>query len=278
MLYRISITLGLVYSIQLVSSSVILHEGTIHGGDNHVEHSAPQSYEFGYKVKDPHGSGHFQKESGVSIGHSNKKVGSYGLQDADGRWRVVNYIADDHGFRASIETNEPGTGNSDPASVIINGPDSHGAPPLTVSAGHGPHELSHRQDHHHLEHPVEYGHHLPHGHHGHHGHDGHGYGHHQPEHHGVIPAGVPLGPPVIGIPLIDNFKSSSSSSSRKVEGEEKKVFLKRTKVVHSSGSNQEPRTESRYDGGNQGVSSTVVQSRDVPSPKKAVPVRRDRNE
>lgn len=263
--------------IQLISCGVILHEGTIHGGDNHVEHSAPQSYEFGYKVKDPHGSGHFQKESGVTIGHSNKKVGSYGLQDADGRWRVVNYIADDHGFRASIETNEPGTGNSDPASVVINGPDSHGAPPLTVSAGHGHgHDYEHGHGHPQLiqrhDYPVEH-HHDPHG----HGHS-HGHGHHQPDHNGIIPAGVPLGPPVIGIPLIDNFKSSSSSSSStKAEGESRKVFMKRTKVVHSS--TQEPRSESRVESQNQATSSTVVQSRDVPlsTPAKSL-MRRDRNE
>lgn len=264
------LAIGLISLNQLVSSSVLLHEGTIHGGDNHVDNSAPKSYEFGYKVKDPHGNEHFQKESGVSHGHSNKKVGSYGLQDADGRWRVVNYIADDHGFRASIDTNEPGTGNSDPASVIVNGPDSHGGPPLTVSTGGHGHGYEQHEPIHRIDHPIGHEH-EPYG----HGH-GHGHGHHQPEHHGIIPAGVPLGPPIIGIPLIDNFKSSSSSSSsRKVEGEVKKVLLKRTKVTHSS--TQEPRSDYRQES-NQAVSSTVVQSSDVPRLTGKTPLRRDRNE
>lgn len=41
--------------------------------------------------------------------------------DPFGTFRVVEYIADENGFRASIRTNEPGIGkadNGDPASVI----------------------------------------------------------------------------------------------------------------------------------------------------------------
>ncbi|GFU43893.1 cuticle protein 14 isoform b [Nephila pilipes] len=48
------------------------------------------------------------------------KVGSYGLRDADGRIRVVNYVADAAGFRADIKTNEPGVEPKDPASTTIN--------------------------------------------------------------------------------------------------------------------------------------------------------------
>jgi hypothetical protein len=48
------------------------------------------------------------------------QVGSYGLRDIDGRTRVVNYVADAAGFRANIQTNEPGVEPKDPAAVLIN--------------------------------------------------------------------------------------------------------------------------------------------------------------
>ena len=49
------------------------------------------------------------------------QVGSYGLRDADGRMRVVNYVADALGFRASVSTNEPGTDvKQDPAATDLN--------------------------------------------------------------------------------------------------------------------------------------------------------------
>ena len=36
--------------------------------------------------------------------------------------RIVNYIADGHGFRATISTNEPGTAPSYPAAALFNTP------------------------------------------------------------------------------------------------------------------------------------------------------------
>lgn len=36
------------------------------------------------------------------------KIGSYGLRIGDGRVRVVNYVADQNGFRADVLSNEPG--------------------------------------------------------------------------------------------------------------------------------------------------------------------------
>lgn len=39
------------------------------------------------------------------------KTGSYGYTDSYGIYRQVDYIADKHGFRATIKTNEPGTAN-----------------------------------------------------------------------------------------------------------------------------------------------------------------------
>ncbi|XP_055934265.1 cuticle protein 14-like [Argiope bruennichi] len=73
------------------------------------------NYAFGYD--EGHATGAtFRKEAG-----SNGVVaGSYGLAVADGRQRVVNYVADAAGFRADIKTNEPGVEPKDPANTAIN--------------------------------------------------------------------------------------------------------------------------------------------------------------
>lgn len=79
--------------------------------------------------------------------------GSYGLHDKDGRMRVVHYVADKYGFRAVIKTNEPGTGNSDAANAVYNGPDDHGHADTHVHSGsHGNHKdhwghKGHHEDH-----------------------------------------------------------------------------------------------------------------------------------
>ena len=118
------------------------------------------NYQFGYGIKDGDGSENFRKESG----EGKNKWGSYGLRDSDGRWRIVNYIADEKGFRVKIDSNEPGVISSAPAGVIINGPDAethhedHPAsgpiedgPPVLNSlyhdgSPHGPHEPVDPQD------------------------------------------------------------------------------------------------------------------------------------
>ncbi|KAH7645065.1 hypothetical protein HUG17_0603 [Dermatophagoides farinae] len=74
------------------------------------------NYAFGYN-EDHATGGTFRRETG-SPGMAH---GSYGLRTIDGRVRVVNYVADGHGFRANIQTNEPGVDpDQDPASVLIN--------------------------------------------------------------------------------------------------------------------------------------------------------------
>lgn len=72
-------------------------------------------YTFGYNEDHPTG-GSFRREAGNLAG----KTGSYGLRDIDGRTRIVNYVADAAGFRASIQTNEPGVEPKDPAATLIN--------------------------------------------------------------------------------------------------------------------------------------------------------------
>ncbi|KAH6929059.1 hypothetical protein HPB50_022534 [Hyalomma asiaticum] len=76
------------------------------------------NYNFEYTEKHSTG-GSWRKESSDADGNT---VGSYGLHDADGRVRIVNYIADKHGFRAMVATNEHGTAASSPAGVGINAP------------------------------------------------------------------------------------------------------------------------------------------------------------
>ncbi|XP_017461831.1 PREDICTED: cuticle protein 14-like, partial [Rhagoletis zephyria] len=78
------------------------------------------NYEFGYN-EDHATGGTFRKEKG-GPGYM---TGSYGLRDHDGRVRTVNYVADAHGYRAQISTNEPGVDpKQDPAAASING--AHG--------------------------------------------------------------------------------------------------------------------------------------------------------
>jgi len=86
------------------------------------------NYAFGYN-EDHATGGTFRREVGDPAGN---KVGSYGLRDADGRLRIVNYVADDAGFRVNIQTNEPGVEPKDPASVLIN------KAPVVAVAEHAP--------------------------------------------------------------------------------------------------------------------------------------------
>lgn len=132
------------------------------------------NFDFGYDIKDGYGNGNFRRGSGDAWGN---KWGSYGLKDVDGRYRIVNYVADKDGFRAKIDTNEPGTSNRDRPGVIINGPDGDGianslskvesglaVPPLPNKDGfdiigghpndHGPHDDLHLKGN--VHHPIAY--------------------------------------------------------------------------------------------------------------------------
>jgi len=95
------------------------------------------NYAFGYN-EDHATGGTFRREQGGP----GVQVGSYGLRDADGRVRVVNYVADGAGFRANIQTNEPGVEPKDPAAVLINKAAAIVAAPAAVAvaaplAAHG---------------------------------------------------------------------------------------------------------------------------------------------
>ncbi|KAF8787609.1 Adult-specific rigid cuticular protein 15.7 like protein [Argiope bruennichi] len=77
------------------------------------------NYAFGYDIKDGLGATNSRFEVGDA--HGNKK-GTYTLADIDGRARRVDYVADGHGFRAVVKTNEPGTAASAPAAALVASP------------------------------------------------------------------------------------------------------------------------------------------------------------
>lgn len=97
-----------------------------HGGSSYGPHSSaskaknvekPKPYEFAYDIKDEQHNSQARQETGDA--HGNMK-GSYRIQLANGLNRWVQYVADEEGFRATIETNEPGTDSQNPADVVMN--------------------------------------------------------------------------------------------------------------------------------------------------------------
>ncbi|UYV75092.1 hypothetical protein LAZ67_12002444 [Cordylochernes scorpioides] len=87
----------------------------------------PYNFEYNIPVGDHNGFGHISRQE--SKDESGRVVGSYTINDPDGRQRIVNYIADESGFRASIQTNEPGTKSESPAdaNIVSNAVDSFAA-------------------------------------------------------------------------------------------------------------------------------------------------------
>jgi hypothetical protein len=73
-------------------------------------------FSWGYDLSDGYGAAQYHKETGDEYG---KRVGSYGYTDAYGIYRQVDYVADEHGFRATVKSNEPGLqkGQESPAST-----------------------------------------------------------------------------------------------------------------------------------------------------------------
>ncbi|KAK8756456.1 hypothetical protein V5799_000842 [Amblyomma americanum] len=78
--------------------------------------NSPMPYGFKYEAYGEDGGGHTREESADGSG---RVVGSYTIFTREGLLRRVFYEADHNGFRAHIETNEPGTKTSNPADVTI---------------------------------------------------------------------------------------------------------------------------------------------------------------
>ncbi|XP_054707218.1 adult-specific rigid cuticular protein 15.7-like [Uloborus diversus] len=78
------------------------------------ENNIPIPYSFSYSADTEDGGQNSRQETGDGDG---RVTGSYTVQGEDGFGRVVDYIADENGFRATIRTNEPGTASQNPADV-----------------------------------------------------------------------------------------------------------------------------------------------------------------
>ncbi|KAL3210670.1 hypothetical protein MRX96_008620 [Rhipicephalus microplus] len=76
-----------------------------------------QPYSFSYDNVDEFGNRLFRSEQGDS---NNVKTGSYGYRDMNGLYRRVNYVADAWGFRATVNTNQPGTTPGACADAVFN--------------------------------------------------------------------------------------------------------------------------------------------------------------
>ncbi|XP_018495800.1 pro-resilin-like [Galendromus occidentalis] len=72
-------------------------------------------YSFSYSAQDTDGSHSHQQQADSR----NRVTGQYSIMMADGRMRIVKYVADENGFRAQIVTNEQGTESKNPADVTI---------------------------------------------------------------------------------------------------------------------------------------------------------------
>ncbi|XP_075726468.1 uncharacterized protein LOC142768380 [Rhipicephalus microplus] len=94
--------------------------------------SPPQPYSFGYGNVDEYGNRQFRSEQGHL---NNAKMGSYGYQDVNGLYRRVNYVADANGFRATVDTNEPGTTPGASADAVFNA--ASVVPPVATRAALG---------------------------------------------------------------------------------------------------------------------------------------------
>ncbi|CAN7948423.1 unnamed protein product, partial [Ixodes hexagonus] len=93
----------------------------------------PQPYSFGYDNTDEFGTRLTRQETGDEF---NGKTGSYSYTDPAGVHRTVKYVADAAGFRATVDTNEPGTKTSEPADASTASAAVEGPHPVVVKAVH----------------------------------------------------------------------------------------------------------------------------------------------
>lgn len=74
----------------------------------------PIPYNFEFDTRDENGTTLFRRESKDGSG---KVEGRYGYKDMFGTERIVEYVADENGYRAKIKTNEPGIEKKNSAGV-----------------------------------------------------------------------------------------------------------------------------------------------------------------
>ncbi|CAG2173742.1 unnamed protein product, partial [Oppiella nova] len=76
-----------------------------------------EPYTYGYQSTDEQGNTLSRSETSDGSGAVR---GSYSYTDANGLNRIVEYVADAGGYRATVKANEPGTANANPADVQVN--------------------------------------------------------------------------------------------------------------------------------------------------------------
>ncbi|KAL3180860.1 hypothetical protein MRX96_037274 [Rhipicephalus microplus] len=101
------------------------------GGYRSYADETPKPYNFGYVAQGPDGTSSRQE---VADGNGSVQ-GVYTINTAEGGQRTVKYAADAAGFRASVDTNEPGTQNESPADVALR---SAQPPASELAAKYGP--------------------------------------------------------------------------------------------------------------------------------------------
>ncbi|KAH7981408.1 hypothetical protein HPB49_023896 [Dermacentor silvarum] len=101
------------------------------GGYRGQEDNRPRPYSFGYVAQGVDGSSSRQE-----VGDGSGSVqGEYTLSTAEGGQRKVKYTADAGGFRAVVDTNEPGTQSESPADVALR---SSSPPAYLLASKYGP--------------------------------------------------------------------------------------------------------------------------------------------
>ena len=81
-----------------------------------TEDETPSPYNFSFEEKDTN----FTITRQEAMDELGTIKGSYSYIDKDGTFRTVNYIADEDGFRATVDSNEPGLVASAPAGITYN--------------------------------------------------------------------------------------------------------------------------------------------------------------
>lgn len=77
----------------------------------------PEPYAFNFESVDEAGTQITRQEAGDANG---AVQGTYSYRDANGLTRTVSYVADENGFRANVNSNEPGLISSAPAGATYN--------------------------------------------------------------------------------------------------------------------------------------------------------------
>ncbi|CAG2117965.1 unnamed protein product [Medioppia subpectinata] len=95
------------------------------------QYGPAEPYTFGFQSSDEQGNQLSRSETSDGSGAVR---GSYSYTDANGLNRIVEYVADAGGYRATVKTNEPGTANANPADVQINAEEPPSAVQQIVAA------------------------------------------------------------------------------------------------------------------------------------------------